>query len=76
MKTETLNKTSTQQDIDTYIMKLTNTITSEVNNHTKEITLKENNIGLPREILEMIKDKKIMKDLWKKKRNKNIQNRI
>ena len=58
MANTTLNNKSTKKDIDKYINKLTDTITTTLDANIATKTIKENGIGLPKLITDMIKDKK------------------
>ena len=63
-----LNNKSTKKDIDQYINKLTDTITTTLDGNITTKTIKENRIGLPKLITDMIKDKKYIRKKWQKTR--------
>ena len=65
-----LNNKSTKKDIDQYINKLTDTITPTLDENITTRTIKENRIGLPKLIIDMIKDKKYIRKKWQKTRMK------
>ena len=68
MANTTLNNKSTKKDIDKYINKLTDTITTTLAANITTKNIKENRIGLPKLITDMIKDKKYIRKKWQKTR--------
>ena len=66
MANTTLNNKSTKKDIDQYINKLTDTITTTLDENVTTKNIKANQIGLPKLIRDMIKDKKYIRKKWQK----------
>ena len=65
MATDTLHpNTSTEQDIDSYVTKLSETITTLIEEKVPTKKLKGNSIGLPIEIRELILEKRQERRLW------------
>ena len=65
----TLNNKSTKKDIDKYINKLTDTITTTLDENVTTKNIKVNQIGLPKLIRDMIKDKNIYQEKMAKNTN-------
>ena len=68
MANTTLNNKSTKKDIDQYINKLTDTITTTLDENVTTKNIKANQIGLPKLIRDMLKDKKYIRKKWQKTR--------
>ena len=60
---------ATIQDIDTYVDKLTTTITSTVNDKVPTKSIKGNSIGIPKEIRDLITQKRHIRRLWQTTRD-------
>ena len=73
MNFSTLNHKSTTQDIDNYTQNLTNAINTTINENVETIELKENSIGISEHVKNLIKEKRQLRNQWKKSRNKNDQ---
>ena len=69
MTKTTLNKmTITEDEIYNYVDTLTNTITSAIAEKVPTKTIKQNSIGLPIEIRELIRQKRHQRRLWQRTR--------
>ena len=71
MNLSTLNHKSTTVDIENYTKNLTKAINTTINDNVKTIELKENSIGISDHIKKLIKEKRQLRNQWKKTRNKN-----
>ena len=69
MTKTTLNKmTTTEDEIDNYVDRLTNTITSAIAKKVPSKSVKQNSIRLPIDIRELIRQKRHEKRLWQRTR--------
>ena len=67
-KTTPNKMTITEDEIDNYVDTLTNTITSAIAEKVPTKTIKRNSIGLPIEIMELIRQKRHQRRLWQRTR--------
>ena len=68
-----LTHTSSTEDIDKYITKLTSTIQSTLKDKVKRIQIKLNSTPLPQHIRELIQQKKQNRTAWKRTHNKHYK---
>ena len=64
------NNSTTRKDIEQYINKLTNAISTTLNENVPTKAIDESQIGLPKLVRDMTKDKKIYNKNWQDKCNK------